>query len=147
MLRLLALGHTNQEIAKRLFISVRTAETHRAHIMQKLDLGTRAELVRYALVNGLLEEEAPGEAEPPPLRSGERPQPLSRVLSVGHRPGRVADLEQPHLAHVHAREGVADEGYSPSSSILTSKTPPPPAGTSTVCTPWSARSALMSPST
>ncbi len=56
VLRLLALGHTNQEIAKRLFISVRTAETHRAHIMQKLDLGTRAELVRYALANGLLEE-------------------------------------------------------------------------------------------
>ena len=58
VLRLLALGHTNQEIAKQLFISVRTAETHRAHIMQKLGLGTRAELVRYALVNGLLDEEA-----------------------------------------------------------------------------------------
>ena len=56
VLRLLALGHTNQEIAKMLFISVRTAETHRAHIMQKLGLGTRAELVRYALVNGLLDE-------------------------------------------------------------------------------------------
>ncbi len=56
VLRLLALGHTNQEIAKSLFISVRTAETHRAHIMQKLALGTRAELVRYALANGLLDE-------------------------------------------------------------------------------------------
>ena len=56
VLRLLALGHTNQEIAKTLFISVRTAETHRAHIMQKLGLGTRAELVRYALANGLLDE-------------------------------------------------------------------------------------------
>jgi two-component system, NarL family, response regulator NreC len=56
VLRLLALGHTNQEIAKNLFISVRTAETHRAHIMQKLALGTRAELVRYALANGLLDE-------------------------------------------------------------------------------------------
>ncbi len=55
VLRLLALGHTNQEIAKMLFISVRTAETHRAHIMQKLRLSTRAELVRYALENGLLE--------------------------------------------------------------------------------------------
>ena len=55
VLRLLALGHTNQEIARMLYISVRTAETHRAHIMQKLGLGTRAELVRYALVNGLLE--------------------------------------------------------------------------------------------
>jgi two-component system response regulator NreC len=55
VLRLLALGHTNQEIAKELFISVRTAETHRAHIMQKLRLQSRAELVRYALDQGLLE--------------------------------------------------------------------------------------------
>jgi two-component system response regulator NreC len=57
VLRLLALGHTNQEIAKMLYISVRTAETHRAHIMQKLRLSTRAELVRYALAQGLLDEE------------------------------------------------------------------------------------------
>ena len=49
-------GHTNQEIAKMLYISVRTAETHRAHIMQKLRLATRAELVRYAIEQGLLEE-------------------------------------------------------------------------------------------
>jgi two-component system response regulator NreC len=55
VLRLLALGHTNQEIAKQLFISVRTAETHRAHIMRKLGLETRAELVRYALEHGQLE--------------------------------------------------------------------------------------------
>ena len=57
VLRLLALGHTNQEIAKMLFISVRTAETHRAHIMQKLRLTTRAELVRYALQHELLESD------------------------------------------------------------------------------------------
>jgi two-component system, NarL family, response regulator NreC len=56
VLRLLALGHTNQEIAKMLYISVRTAETHRAHIMQKLRLQTRAELVRFALEQGLLDE-------------------------------------------------------------------------------------------
>jgi DNA-binding NarL/FixJ family response regulator len=56
VLRLLALGHTNQEIAGRLYISVRTAETHRAHIMQKLNLSSRAELVRYALARGLLDE-------------------------------------------------------------------------------------------
>jgi two-component system, NarL family, response regulator NreC len=56
ILRLLALGHTNQEIAEQLFISVRTAETHRAHIMQKLRLSNRAELVRYALERGLLED-------------------------------------------------------------------------------------------
>jgi two-component system response regulator NreC len=54
VLRLLALGHTNQEIAKLLFISVRTAETHRARIMQKLSLKTRAEVVRYALIAGEL---------------------------------------------------------------------------------------------
>jgi len=56
VLRLLALGHTNHEIAGMLFISVRTAETHRAHIMQKLGLQTRADLVRYALANNLLDE-------------------------------------------------------------------------------------------
>jgi DNA-binding NarL/FixJ family response regulator len=57
VLRLLALGHTNQEIAKLLYISVRTAETHRAHIMQKLNLQTRAELVRHALKHGLLDDQ------------------------------------------------------------------------------------------
>jgi DNA-binding NarL/FixJ family response regulator len=56
VLRLLALGHTNQEIASLLYISVRTAETHRSHIMQKLHLSNRAELVRYALAQGLLED-------------------------------------------------------------------------------------------
>jgi two-component system response regulator NreC len=55
VLRLLALGHTNQEIAQMLYISVRTAETHRAHIMQKLRLSSRAELVRHALEQGLIE--------------------------------------------------------------------------------------------
>ena len=57
VLRLLALGHTNQEIAKMLYISVRTAETHRANIMQKLGLTTRAELVRYALSARVLSRE------------------------------------------------------------------------------------------
>jgi two-component system response regulator NreC len=57
VLRLLALGHTNQEIAKTLFVSVRTAETHRAHIMQKLRISTRAELVRYAISRGVLEDQ------------------------------------------------------------------------------------------
>jgi DNA-binding NarL/FixJ family response regulator len=54
VLFLLALGYTNQEIAAMLYISVRTVETHRAHIMQKLQLNTRAELVLYALANGLI---------------------------------------------------------------------------------------------
>ena len=58
ILRLLALGHTNQEIAGQLFLSVRTVETHRAHIMQKLRISTRAELVRYALERGVLDASA-----------------------------------------------------------------------------------------
>lgn len=55
VLRLLAQGHTNQEIAAQLYISVRTAETHRAHIMQKLRFTTRSELVRYAIDQGMLD--------------------------------------------------------------------------------------------
>jgi two-component system, NarL family, response regulator NreC len=60
VLRLLALGYTNQEISKQLFISVRTAETHRARIMQKLRLSSRAELVRVAIDRGLLAEDDAG---------------------------------------------------------------------------------------
>ncbi len=55
VLRLVALGHTNAEIAGQLYLSVRTVESHRARIGQKLRLSTRAELVRYALDRGLLE--------------------------------------------------------------------------------------------
>ena len=54
ILYLLALGHTNQEIGKQLFISVRTVDTHRAHIMRKLQLDTRAQLVMFALANGVI---------------------------------------------------------------------------------------------
>jgi DNA-binding NarL/FixJ family response regulator len=54
IVQLLALGHTNQEIGKKLFISVRTVDTHRAHIMGKLSLSTRAELVMFALAQGLI---------------------------------------------------------------------------------------------
>jgi DNA-binding NarL/FixJ family response regulator len=57
VLRLLALGHTNQEIAERLIVSVRTVESHRAHVMTKLRVTTRAGLVRAALEAGLLTEE------------------------------------------------------------------------------------------
>jgi two-component system, NarL family, response regulator NreC len=54
ILQLLALGYTNQEIGRKRYISVRTVDTHRAHIMRKLGLETRAELVLFALANGLL---------------------------------------------------------------------------------------------
>ncbi len=55
VLRLIALGHTNTEMAQQLFLSTRTIETHRAHIQQKLRRTSRAELVRYALEHGLVE--------------------------------------------------------------------------------------------
>jgi two-component system response regulator NreC len=54
VLELLALGHTNAEIASQLFLSVRTVESHRAHVQQKLGLTSRAELVRYALDRGVI---------------------------------------------------------------------------------------------
>ena len=54
ILRLIALGHTNGEIAARLFLSVRTIESHRAHIGQKIRCTTRAELVQYALEHKLI---------------------------------------------------------------------------------------------
>lgn len=55
VLRMIALGYTNAEIAHELHLSVRTVETHRAHIQQKLGLGSRAELVHYALRHGLVD--------------------------------------------------------------------------------------------
>jgi len=54
VLRRIALGHTNAEIADQLFLSVRTIETHRAHIQSKLNRSSRAELVGYALEHKLL---------------------------------------------------------------------------------------------
>ncbi len=54
VLQLIALGHTNAEIAAQLYLSVRTVETHRAHIQNKLRLSTRADLVAYALEHGLI---------------------------------------------------------------------------------------------
>ena len=55
VLRLMALGHTNREIGEQLGLSVRTVETHRSHIQQKLGLNTRPELTRYALDNRLID--------------------------------------------------------------------------------------------
>lgn len=55
VLRLLALGHTNKEIARRLYLSVRTVETHRASLLRKLGASSRADLVAYALQNRLVE--------------------------------------------------------------------------------------------
>lgn len=55
VLKLIALGHTNAEIASSLFLSIRTVESHRAHIQQKVGLTTRAELVSYARDRDLLD--------------------------------------------------------------------------------------------
>jgi len=55
VLRMIALGHTNAEIAQLLYLSVRTVESHRAHIQQKLRLTKRAELVHYALEHGIVQ--------------------------------------------------------------------------------------------
>ncbi|HEX8050854.1 MAG TPA: response regulator transcription factor [Solirubrobacterales bacterium] len=55
VLALMALGHTNREIGEQLSLSVRTVETHRAHIQQKLGLSSRPELTRYALAHGLID--------------------------------------------------------------------------------------------
>jgi two-component system response regulator NreC len=55
VVRLMALGHTNREIAETLSLSVRTVETHRAHVQQKLGLSSRPELTRYALENHLID--------------------------------------------------------------------------------------------
>lgn len=54
VLEMIALGHTNAEVASALYVSVRTVEAHRAHIQQKLMLTSRSELVRYALDHGLV---------------------------------------------------------------------------------------------
>ena len=152
VLRLLALGHTNQEIAKRLFISVRTAETHRAHIMQKLGLRTRAELVRYALVNGLLDERE-ARAAPSERLVGHRPPAGS---PRGHFEGRLSATSSRGRCRPSAgrpgpcrrwRRSGSRTDRGPGRSIFTSKTPPPPAGTSTVWTLFSACAGFMSPST
>jgi two-component system, NarL family, response regulator NreC len=55
VLRLIALGHTNGEIAEQLYLSIRTVESHRSHIQQKLRRSSRADLVRYALEHGLVD--------------------------------------------------------------------------------------------
>jgi two-component system, NarL family, response regulator NreC len=59
VLRLVALGHTSAEISRQLYLSVRTVESHRAHIQQKAGRATRAELVAYAREHGLLDDGPP----------------------------------------------------------------------------------------
>ena len=76
VLRLLALGHTNAEIAQLLGTSLRTIETHRAHIHQKLDRHSRAQLVRFALDAGLLRLDEKGAPEPDSRVAGRHTDPV-----------------------------------------------------------------------
>jgi len=57
VLQLIAEGHSNRKIAEMLFISIKTVETHRCHIMKKLDLHSAAELTRYAIQKGIISTE------------------------------------------------------------------------------------------
>jgi two-component system, NarL family, response regulator NreC len=54
VLKLVAEGHSNKEVAGLLDISVKTAMSHREHIMQKLDLHTRTDLIRFAIQQGVI---------------------------------------------------------------------------------------------
>ncbi|HEV7523715.1 MAG TPA: response regulator transcription factor [Acidimicrobiia bacterium] len=76
VLRLLALGHTNAEIAQLLGASLRTIETHRAHIHQKLDRHSRAQLVRFALDAGLLRLDDQGAPAPDRRVANREPNPV-----------------------------------------------------------------------
>src|SRR3954453_10254843 len=78
VLRLIALGHTNAEIGAQLFLSIRTVESHRAHIQQKLRRSSRAELVRYALDHGLL-----GDSWGPAGRAAASPRSEARADQQG----------------------------------------------------------------
>ncbi|HEY9232221.1 MAG TPA: response regulator transcription factor, partial [Blastocatellia bacterium] len=57
VLKLIAWGYSNKEIAAKLDISVKTVEAHRANAMRKLDLHSRIDIVRFALMQGWLEED------------------------------------------------------------------------------------------
>jgi DNA-binding CsgD family transcriptional regulator len=82
VLGLLALGYTNRQAAEHLYLSVRTVESHRARIQQKLDISSRAELVSYAMEHDLLSEA--------PLRPGELAPSKSHPPGAGPTSGDLA---------------------------------------------------------
>ena len=88
VLLLLALGYANKEIAAMLYISTRTVDTHRAHIMQKLGFETRAELVLYALANGLI-----GPNQQPSRRGCPSEAPAARSGFATHMAPEHADTQ------------------------------------------------------
>ena len=87
VLRLLALGHTNAEIAQLLGASLRTIETHRAHIHQKLDRHSRAQLVRFALDAGLLRLDEHGAPAPDRRVVNRRSTPYAAEATPGDHKG------------------------------------------------------------
>ena len=109
ILRLIALGHTNAEIGEQLYLSVRTVESHRAHIQQKTRRTTRAELVRYALDHGL-----------------RRPIARTRSGNAGATPAvpRLERLDLQLAAHQRGALAHARERRSPRSAPPASKPPP-----------------------
>ena len=108
VLRLIALGHTNAEIAEQLYLSVRTVESHRAHIQQKLRRSTRAELVRYALDHGFVRR--------PSRRAQTGRQARADRSCRRPAPGRELELAARELhALAHAGQAEADAGRAPRS--------------------------------
>ena len=92
ILRLIALGHTNAEIAAQLYLSVRTVESHRAHIQQKIRLTSRAELVHYALEHGLMTVDRRRSSRPAPRGRGRgaHRRPCTAAPRGGRAEGRAA---------------------------------------------------------
>ncbi len=114
VLRLIALGHTSVEIARKLHLSPRTVETHRARIHGKLGLATRAELVRYALRRGLLGP-LTGPACVP--RSVWQTRPQQRALLAGVDAQRPPGETHP-LAHPRKPEALARESGSKAATVV-----------------------------
>lgn len=71
VLQLIAEGYSNQRIAQELYISVKTVEAHKAHIMSKLHARNRTDLIRYALRKGLVGLDAPPDVQPEPISEEE----------------------------------------------------------------------------
>src|SRR5207249_6350481 len=81
ILTLIAQGLSNQHIAEKLYISIKTVQTHRAHVLEKLGLHDRTELVRYAMHKGLIEASPHQPTQPSGLAISPRARPSSRPRS------------------------------------------------------------------
>ena len=104
-LRLVALGYTNPEIAERVGSSLRTVESQRAAIRQKLDARTRADLVRFALDNGLLEDREPPDTEPGDIEPRDTEPGDIEPRDVEPRDVEPRDTEPRHTEPRHTEPG------------------------------------------